>query len=1008
MKNTKQFLKVVILFSTMVTVSSQILLAQKINKPIMNNVKTLTLKELQKEFNKKWERYNVKNGYYFENGERKKAPGWNQFKRFEWYWEARVNPQTGEFPQTNAAAEYERVKNVLKKETAYNENWTNLGVNSSAGGYHGIGRINCIEFHPSDANTFWVGSPAGGIWRTTDGGNTWTILNNNETVLGVSDIAITSDYATSNTLYIATGDRDEGSISELNGGQAADNVSVGVYKSTNGGSTWTATGLTFAKSSGTRIMSLLIDPNNNNNLYASVVSNNPDLTGFWKSTNGGVNWTRKITNKIGDMEFKPGTSTTIWAVSIEESGGNFYYSTDSGENWAGAQVTASGYRLEMAVTAAAPSTIYVVSSKNDSKFGGVYKSTNNGTTWTRIDNQTKYLFGYDADGSDDAGQGTYDITIAVDPTNANIVFVGGVNTWKSTDGGVTWNCKTHWSGATGIQTVHADKHAHEFQPGTNVLFEGNDGGIYKSTDAGTTWIDLTNGMVISQLYRIGVSQTEATTTIAGLQDNGTKLFRNSTWTDPAGGDGMECIVDYTDAKYMYSTYTQGQIYRSEDYGATFPTKISENIAGGQPTGAWVTPYSLDPATSSTLIAGYDKVWKTTDRGNTWTSISSVLSSTEKLRSLTIAPSDPNTIYVADKTHLWKTTNGGTQWYDHTSVLPFNGASITYIAVKKNDPNTVWITYGGYTDGKKVYQSTDGGTTWTNISTGLPNLPVMCIIQYKRATDRDVLFVGTDLGVYVKDGSANWAQYNTGLPNVVVSELDIYYAPPAPGINGTNASTDKLRAATFGRGLWETNIDAVLPVELTTFKAKVVQNDKVKLNWETATEVNNYGFEIERQSIKTQIDYVEKSNLSNDAWESVAFINGHGNSNSPKLYSYVDNYLGEGTKFVYRLKQIDIDGTFAYSDMVEVEILPNKFELKQNFPNPFNPSTKISYSLPERANVSLVITNALGQEVARLVNETKDAGLHEVVFDASNYSTGIYYYTLRAGDYVQTRKMLLIK
>ncbi len=997
-----------LLLIMMTVIFSSIVNSQQLNKQIPTNTKVMNLKELQQAFNKKWEKYNVRNGYYYENGKLKKAPGWNIFKRFEWYWEARVNPQTGEFPQTNAAAEYEKVKDKLKKVTAYNENWTNLGVNSSAGGYAGIGRINCIEFHPTDANTFWVGSPSGGIWRTTDGGSTWTILNNNETVLGVSDIAITSDYATSNTLYIATGDRDEGSMSTLSGGQAADNVSVGVYKSTNGGSTWTATGLTFAKSAGARIMKLLINPNDNNILLASVKSNDSNVKGIWKTTDGGATWTKKGVNPVGDMEFKPGDPNTVWGVSYGFTDGYFFYSTNGGDSWTFKSIITGGYRCEMAVTAAAPNTIYVVASKSDGKFNGVYKSTDGGTNWVRKDDQTKYLFGYNVDGSDDAGQGTYDITIAADPTNANIVFVGGVNTWKSTDGGVTWTCKTYWStsGGGSVQTVHADKHAHEFQPGTNVLFEGNDGGIYKTTDGGNTWTDLTNGMVISQLYRLGVSQTEATTTITGLQDNGSKLFRSSTWRDVTGGDGMECIVDYTTAQYMYATYVQGQIYRSTDYGASFPTIITGNIPGGQPTGAWVTPYSLDPATSSTLIAGFDKVWKTADRGDNWTSISPVLSSTEKLRSLAIAPSDPNTIYVADKTHLWKTTNGGTQWYDHTSVLPFNGASITYIAVKKNDPNTVWITYGGYSDGNKVFQSTDGGTTWTNISAGLPNLPVMCIIQYKRATDRDVLFVGTDLGVYVKDGMANWAQYNTGMPNVVVSELDIYYAPPAPSTNGTNASADKLRAATFGRGLWETDIDAVLPVELTTFNAHVIQNEKVILNWETATEVNNFGFEIERQSVK---GHLNKNELPKDAWVKVGFVDGHGNSSSSKKYSFVDSYLGNGTRFVYRLKQIDIDGGFAYSNIVEVEVMPNEFSLKQNFPNPFNPSTRISFTLPQRANVKLFVTDILGREVVRLINnETKEAGNYEVNFDASELASGIYYYTLSAGDFVQTKKMLLQK
>ena len=249
------------------------------------NQKVKTLNELSEEFNEKWADKNVVNGYYFEDGKKTKAPGWKVFKREEYYWEQRVDINTGEFPQTNAAFEYEKVKNTLKKSDAFSENWTNLGTNSSAGGYAGIGRINCVAFHPSDASTFWVGSPSGGIWRTTDGGSSWTILNSSLTTLGVSDIAIPTDFATTNTIYIATGDRDGGSLWSLSGGQGADNASVGIYKSTNGGTSWTATGLVFSKSSGMKITRLLIHPTNNLVLYASTTD------GIYKTIDGGTNWT---------------------------------------------------------------------------------------------------------------------------------------------------------------------------------------------------------------------------------------------------------------------------------------------------------------------------------------------------------------------------------------------------------------------------------------------------------------------------------------------------------------------------------------------------------------------------------------------------------------------------------------------------------------------------------------------------------------------------------------------
>ena len=187
----------------------------------------------------------------------------------------------------------------------------------------------------------------------------------------------------------------------------------------------------------------------------------------------------------------------------------------------------------------------------------------------------------------------------------------------------------------------------------------------------------------------------------------------------------------------------------------------------------------------------------------------------------------------------------------------------------------------------------------------------------------------------------------------------------------------------------------LPVELSSFAAKMYDRDKVKLNWSTQTEVNNYGFDVERQA-------------NNGQWEKVGFVNGNGNSNSPKEYSYIDKNLIGGSKFLYRLKQIDNDGQFEYSDIVEVGFVPSKFELDQNYPNPFNPSTKIRYQLPTESKVVIKIYNILGSEVMVLVNEQKEAGSYEAEFNASNLSSGTYIYKINADNFVQTKKMILLK
>jgi hypothetical protein len=193
-------------------------------------------------------------------------------------------------------------------------------------------------------------------------------------------------------------------------------------------------------------------------------------------------------------------------------------------------------------------------------------------------------------------------------------------------------------------------------------------------------------------------------------------------------------------------------------------------------------------------------------------------------------------------------------------------------------------------------------------------------------------------------------------------------------------------------------DVPLPVELNSFTATSKQN-VVNLKWQTTTEVNNYGFEIERASSST---------MPIQVWEKVGFVNGNGNSNSPKTYSYSDNNPSGGSKFLYRLKQIDNDGQFEYSDAIEVEIVPKEFALYQNYPNPFNPTTKINYSVPFDSRVAISIYSITGEFVTELVNDNVETGSYSVDFDGSNLASGMYIYKMAAGSFVKTYKMMLMK
>lgn len=768
---------------------------------------TLTLYDYQKAFNEYWEPRQVNKGYYIKDGVEVKAPYWKQFKRWEWFWESRVDPQTGAFPKTSSSEEFEKYKIANPRSTKSPSGaWVSLGPTSSSGGYAGIGRLNCIAFHPGDNNTLYAGAPGGGIWKSSNGGSSWTPIGDHNPVLGVSDIIVIDQGGSPDILYIATGDKDGGSMWSLGGGQSNDNNSVGVLKSTDGGTTWNPTGLTFSASTLITISRLILDPTSGNQTIYAATSN-----GIYKTSDAGTNWTQQISGNFIDMEMNPGNNNTLYASTIDYYGSPaIYYTTNGGTSWtASATFLTTDFRIDLAVTSDNSAYVYAVVAKQDGGLRSIQRSTNSGASFSQMfSGTTTNLLNWDCSSSSAGGQGSYDLCIAADPNDANTVFVGGVNTWKSTTGGSSWGISTHWSGTCSgaATTVHADEHFLAYQNGTSNLFLCSDGGLYKTTNGGASWSDLTNTMAISQLYRIGVAQTSANEVICGLQDNGSKIYSSGSWSDVLGGDGMECIIDHTTLNTQYGSLYNGIIRRTLDHWGSW-TSI------GPSSGAWVTPFAMDPNSNTTLIAGYSDVYISTNRGNGWSTISSNLTGGVDLRSLAIAPSSSNTIYVATLNRIWRTTNGGGGWTEITTGLPVTSASITYISVKDNDPNTLWVSFGNY-DSEGVYQSTNGGSTWTNISSGLPTLPVMCVIQNKLNTSVDELYAGTDVGIYVKNGTANWEPFFTGLPNVVVTELEIYYDMSTP-------ANSRIRAATFGRGLWESDLYEEPPEPNADFSADIL-------------------------------------------------------------------------------------------------------------------------------------------------------------------------------------------
>lgn len=726
--------------------------------------------------------YDIKKSFnaYWKGRAYERARGFKQYKRWEYFWEKRVLPN-GEFPQ--AGIKQTEWKKYLQKHpeltngnahrTTGSGNWTPLGPSSSPGGYQGVGRINCVGFHPSNANIFYVGTPAGGLWKTIDGGGTWASLTDDLPIIGVSSIAV--HPGNPNIMYIATGDAD-----------GSDTPSIGVMKSTDGGASWSLTGLNWTMSQGRQISVLLIHPNNPDILIAAT------SIGIYKTTNGGSSWSQTSSGYFRDLEFKPGTPATMYATGRgSNSSHQIFLSTNTGDNWSQTTNFSGKGRVAIAVSPANPNLVAAVTSGNDNGFAGFYTSSNSGNSFSlKFSSASKNLLGWNIDGNDSGGQGWYDLAITVSPTNANVINVGGVNNWQTTNGGTSWAINTMWFATGKVPEVHADKHFLVYHPLQNTtMFECNDGGIYKTTNGGSSWTDITNGIAHTQFYKIGVSQTDPNYVVAGAQDNGTKLRTGTnTWTNIGGGDGMECIIDPTDKNTQYYSLYYGRITRISNGSSS---QISDNVPG-KPRGDWVTPYMLDPSNNSTILIGYRDLYRSTNKGDSWTNISNGQVGSSNLSSIAVAPSNSNTIYVSNGRELYRTSNASS-WSNISSGLPTSSSIISYIAVSSASANTVWVTLSGYASGNKVFKSTNGGSTWTNISGSLPNLPVNCIVHDSN-TSNESLYVGTDVGIFYRSNTqGDWVSFSNGLPNVVVRELEI------------QRTSGKLRAGTYGRGLWESDL-----------------------------------------------------------------------------------------------------------------------------------------------------------------------------------------------------------
>ncbi len=655
------------------------------------------------------------------------------------------------------------------------------------------GRISDIAVHPAQADTYFVGAASGGIFKTTNGGASWTSVFDDQQMLAIGDIEISNQNP--DIIYVGTGEPNAG------GGSLAYDGN-GIYKSTDGGLTWESKGLPDIGSVG----KIVIDPTDDQTVYVGAMGplfRNDTNRGVYKTTNGGDTWTKVLfvsdITGIIDMAIHPTNPNIVYAASWERIrrpefriyGGEtsrIYRSTDAGTTWT--ELTsglpadpANKGRISIDISQSNPNVLYSLYADRNGSIFDVFKTSNGGNTWSSLG----------GGGLTNVGFHWWFGGIFVDPTNENTIYNVGFIVEKSTDGGATWG--------DAFAGVHVDQHALAFNPNVpGEVILGNDGGFYISSDDGASQVKLEN-LPITQIYRMHVDAQNVAKIYVGSQDNSTVRTTTGGLTDfnqITGGDGFQPIVDPTNSSIIYTLAQRGFLQKSTDNAASFNVVLS-GIDPGELKN-WDTPIILDPANSNIMYYGAERVYRSTDGAANWTAISPIMHSGPytgnngfgTITSIDVSTLNSNIIMVGtDDGNLWVTSNAGATWTNISLAMPDRW--VTKVLTSKDDPNTIYATFSGYRlgqDNGHVYKSTNLGVTWSEIGTSLPDIPVNDIVQ----DDFGNLFLGTDIGVLgSKDEGISWQAVGSNMPAVVVTDLHI------------QEDENLLFAATYGRSSYKLDI-----------------------------------------------------------------------------------------------------------------------------------------------------------------------------------------------------------
>ncbi|MFQ6105393.1 MAG: T9SS type A sorting domain-containing protein [Candidatus Glassbacteria bacterium] len=635
------------------------------------------------------------------------------------------------------------------------------------------GRLNAIAIDPLDDAVIYVGGVSSGVWKTTNGGNSWTPLSDDLPSLSIGALAV--DPLDPAIVYAGTGEENFIGQYGCKPYRSDQYPGAGVFKSTDGGVTWTQAGEYFSES----MARIAIHPLGTDTLFVASVD------GLFKSTDAGENWGVSIPGIATDVLIDPDSPNIVYCAMGKPDGdpaNGIYKSTDGGRTWVrkttGLPSPQEMGRVMLALAANSHDNQWIYANLSYVYTPlGVYRSTDGAETWSNT-------------GFDWAGDCYKNATIA-DPLDSLTAYTGGLELYKTTDGGSTWTELTQWW--EGITPY--DQQLMAWGNDLTSLYNVSDRGIFKSTDGGWNWIDLDNELEVTQFQSIALHPTERFISIGGTQDRGTLLFMGDpqSWEQIYPADGGVTVIDYVTPTTIFTEYVYLSLLKSTDMGenwddATIGIDYEDDVG-------FYAPYVMDSNNHLIMYAGTDRIYKTTNGAGLWTPISTDLTKDlgfyeSYVSAIAVSEVDPMVIYAGTSDgNFHASTDGGDNWLPRNDGLP--NRFVMDIAIDPDDAGHVYTTFSGY-DTTHVWESADYGVTWNDISSNLPDIPVNTIVLPRgRFTYPGTIYIGTDFSCFkTTDNGGSWFPFNNGLPNTVIEDMAFH------------ETLGFIRAATQGRSVFD--------------------------------------------------------------------------------------------------------------------------------------------------------------------------------------------------------------